>query len=163
MNRRNKLADILQETSRELAAANFSGGDDTGRVLAGPVRTMGLALNRIDQEARELHEALKAGEKVVELDPSLIDSSFIRDRLDGELTEDDDLVKSIEVNGQEVPILVRQHPDVEGRFQVAYGHRRLRAVRILGRKVRAVVRSMTDDQLVIAQGIENTARRISIY
>ncbi|TWG90053.1 ParB family chromosome partitioning protein [Mesorhizobium sp. J18] len=162
MSRRDKLTGIFADTSRELAAANFSEEGTSGRVLAGPVRTMGLALDRMDEEAQALQEALASGEKVVELDPLLIDGSFIRDRLDGEVTEDD-LVKSIEANGQEVPILVRPHPEVQGRYQVAYGHRRLRAAHLLKRKVKAVIRSMTDDQLVVAQGVENTARRNLSY
>lgn len=163
MSRRDKLAGIFTDTTRELAAANFAEKADGGRVLAGPVRTMGLALDRMDQEARELQEALNAGEKVVELNPDLVDASFVRDRLDGEVMEKDDFVKSIEANGQEVPILVRQHPDIKGRYQVAYGHRRLRAVRLLNRNVRAVIRPLTDDQLVVAQGIENTARKDISY
>ncbi|WP_095204928.1 plasmid partitioning protein RepB [Mesorhizobium carmichaelinearum] len=163
MSRRDKLTGIFADTSRELAAANILGQGDENRVLAGPVRTMGLALDRMDQEARELQEALKAGEKVVELDPGLIDSSFVRDRLDDELASTDDLVRSIEENGQEVPILVRQHPDIEGRYQVAYGHRRLRAVRLMKRKVRAVVRTLTNNELVVAQGIENSARKDLSY
>jgi len=124
---------------------------------------MGLALDRMDQETKALQEALASGEKVVELDPALIDGSFIRDRFDAESSEDNELIQSIEKNGQEVPILVRQHPDLEGRYQVAYGHRRLTAVRYLKKKVRAVVRPMTDDQLVVAQGVENTARRDLSY
>ena len=100
MSRRDKLTGIFGDTSRELAAANFSGEGTSGRILAGPVRTMGLALDRMDQEARELQEALLAGEQVVELDPALVDGSFVRDRLDGEVTEDDDLVKSIERTGR---------------------------------------------------------------
>ena len=163
MSRRDKLTGIFADTTRELAAANFSESPGETRVLAGPVRTMGLALDRLDQEARELKEALKSGEKIVELDPEQIDSSFIRDRFDGEMLPTDDLVKSIEENGQEVPILVRQHPEREGRYQVAYGHRRLRALRILKRKVRAVIRPMTDKELVVAQGIENTARKDLSY
>lgn len=162
MSRRDKLSGIFADTSRELAAANFSEGEGD-RVLAGPVRTMGLALDRMDQETKALQEALASGERVVELDPALIDGSFIRDRFDVEASEDDELIQSIETNGQEVPILVRQHPDLEGRYQVAYGHRRLRAVRYLKMKVRAVVRPMTDDQLVVAQGVENTARRDLSY
>ncbi|KQU81795.1 plasmid partitioning protein RepB [Mesorhizobium sp. Root102] len=163
MSRRDVLNGIFADTTRELAAANFSKETDGGRVLAGPVRTMGLALDRMDQEARELREALKSGERVVELDPELIDGSFVRDRLDGEVSATDDIVRSIEENGQEVPILVRQHPDLEGRYQVAYGHRRLRAVRLLRRKVRAVVRPLSDNELVVAQGIENTARKDLSY
>ncbi|TGR00977.1 plasmid partitioning protein RepB [Mesorhizobium sp. M4B.F.Ca.ET.190.01.1.1] len=163
MSRRDKLTGIFADTTRELAAANFSEPPSETRVLAGPVRTMGLALDRLDQESRELKEALKSGEKVVELDPEQIDSSFVRDRFDGEMLPTDDLVKSIEENGQEVPILVRQHPEREGRYQVAYGHRRLRALRILKRRAKAVVRQMTDKELVVAQGIENTARKDLSY
>lgn len=55
--------------------------------------------------------------------------------------------------------MVRPHPTEVGRYQVAYGHRRLRAAADLGRKVRAVVRAMTDEELVVAQGVENSARR----
>lgn len=163
MSRRDKLTGIFADTSRELAAANFPQRGEGGRVLAGPVRTMGLALDRMDQETKELQEALKSGEKVVEIDPELIDGSFVRDRLDDEITPTDDFVRSIEENGQEVPILVRQHPDVEGRYQVAYGHRRLRAVQLLKRKVRAVVKPLSDNELVVAQGIENTARKDLSY
>ncbi|WP_104493230.1 plasmid partitioning protein RepB [Paracoccus denitrificans] len=163
MSRRDKLTNIFADTSRELAAANSAETSEAGRVLAGPVRTMGLVLDRLDQEARELHEALASGEKVIELDPALIEGSFVRDRLDGDVGPDDDLVKSIETNGQEVPILVRKHPEREGRYQVAYGHRRLKAIRVLGQKVRAVVRPMTDEQLIVAQGIENTARKDLSY
>jgi len=65
--------------------------------------------------------------------------------------------------GQQVPILVRPHPTDEGRYQVAYGHRRLRAVAELGRQVKAVVRELSDEQLVIAQGQENNERRDLSY
>ncbi|MCX8280115.1 plasmid partitioning protein RepB [Phyllobacterium sp. 0TCS1.6C] len=166
MSRRDKLTGIFADTSRELAAANSLDAEeanDRSRVLAGPVRTMGLALDRLDQEARDLQAALQSGDTVVELDPELIEISFVRDRLDEAVTEDDPLVQSIAENGQEVPILVRQHPELNGRYQVAYGHRRLIAVRLLGRKVRAVVRPLTDAQLVVAQGIENTARKDLSY
>ncbi|TIR62570.1 MAG: plasmid partitioning protein RepB, partial [Mesorhizobium sp.] len=65
MSRRDMLNGIFADTTRELAAANFSKETDAGRVLAGPVKTMGLALDRMDQEARELQEALKSGERVI--------------------------------------------------------------------------------------------------
>jgi ParB family chromosome partitioning protein len=61
--------------------------------------------------------------------------------------------------GQLVPILVRPHPDAPGRYQIAYGHRRRDAAAELGRKVRAVVRTLTDAELVVAQGKENAERR----
>ena len=58
-----------------------------------------------------------------------------------------------------MPILARPHPKQPGRFQVAYGHRRLRAVEVLQLKVKAVVRELTDEEMVIAQGKENNDRR----
>ncbi|MGO8658348.1 ParB/RepB/Spo0J family partition protein, partial [Rhizobium ruizarguesonis] len=54
--------------------------------------------------------------------------------------------------------LVRPHPETKGRYQVAYGHRRLAAAREIGIRVRAVVRDLTDGQLVVSQGQENSAR-----
>lgn len=167
------LADILAITAQEAAQDSedeklaMANSDEKQRaeerILAGPVRTMGLALDRMESETKALHDALASGEKVVELDPDLIESSFIRDRLDFELSLDDDFVQSIETNGQEVPILVRQHPDKADRFQVAYGHRRLAAIKLLKRRVRAVVRPLTDAELVVAQGVENTARKDLSY
>ena len=55
-----------------------------------------------------------------------------------------------------VPGLTRRS---HGRYQVAYGHRRLKAATELGRPVRAVVRTLSDAELVIAQGKENNERR----
>ena len=57
-----------------------------------------------------------------------------------------------------VPILVRPHPERDGHYQIAYGHRRVAAARKLGIKVRAIVRNLSNEELVIAQGQENNAR-----
>jgi ParB family chromosome partitioning protein len=53
---------------------------------------------------------------------------------------------------------VRQKSSDPERYEVAFGHRRLRAARELGIRVRAVVRSLTDEELVVAQGQENSGR-----
>jgi ParB family chromosome partitioning protein len=161
MSRRDRLKGLFNDTAQELAAANF---DVSARGPAGPVRSMALTLGRMEEETRAMQEALLSGERIVELDPDLVDVSFIRDRL-GDVTLDleDELVQSIAENGQEVPILVRGHPTSEGRYQIAYGHRRLQAVKLLGRKVFAIVRKLDDVDVVIAQGIENSARRNLSY
>jgi ParB family transcriptional regulator, chromosome partitioning protein len=149
----------------KLAMANSRLGETAqdGRVLAGPVRTMGLSLNRLDEDRRVLQEALARGETIIDIDPALIDPSFVRDRLDNHGDSFAEFKRLIEERGQEVPILVRPHPDRPGRYQVAYGHRRLRALRELGRHVRAVVRALDDAQLVVAQGLENSARQDLTY
>lgn len=108
------------------------------------------------ERAEEIERQLAKGLAVVELDADEIDPSFVQDRMDGDI---DGLISSIEEQGQQVPILVRPHPDQNGRYQVAFGHRRLRAVKQLGFRAKAVVRELTDEQLVIAQGQENNERQ----
>jgi ParB family chromosome partitioning protein len=105
--------------------------------------------------AEEIERRLAEGQTVVELDPASIDPSFVQDRMPGDI---DGLLASLREQGQQVPILVRPHPDTSSRYQVAFGHRRLRAMAELGRPVRAVVRDLTDEQLVVAQGQENNER-----
>jgi ParB family transcriptional regulator, chromosome partitioning protein len=102
-------------------------------------------------------EQVKA-QSIVDLDPSLIEASFITDRLESSLENHKAFVELIRENGQQVPILVRPHPDKQGRYQIAYGRRRLRAIIELGRTIRAEIKPLTDKQLVIAQGQENSAR-----
>jgi ParB family chromosome partitioning protein len=109
-------------------------------------------------ELDDLKALVESGQTVVELDPNLIDESFIRDRMEDGTQSIADLAHQIESQGQLVPILVRPHPQQDGRYQAAYGHRRLKAVASLGRKIRAVVRKLTDVELIVAQGQENNAR-----
>lgn len=160
MTRRNILTSLLES---KLAAANSTERPSAGskdRVLAGPVKTMSLTLDRMAEESRTLQEALATGTAVVELDPDCVDVSFIRDRLwAADDPEFQTLKESLRSHGQEVPILVRPHPSRSGTYQAAYGHRRLKAAQDLGIKIKAVVRNLDDRQLIIAQGIENSARR----
>ncbi|MGA0534284.1 MULTISPECIES: plasmid partitioning protein RepB [Hansschlegelia] len=95
---------------------------------------------------------------VVDIAVDKIDPSFITDRLDDGPEGHSDLVALIREHGQQVPILVRTHPTEIGRYQIVYGRRRLRAAAELGRPVKAVVKPLTDEQLVVAQGQENSAR-----
>lgn len=106
-----------------------------------------------------------------ELDPGLIDDWGPKDRLDGftAVNSDDDgdgfetLKSSIKDGGQQVPILVRR-AGTEGRFEIIYGRRRLRACRELGLKVRANVQDLDDATALLAKGLENAARRnLSFY
>lgn len=139
------------------------------RATSAAVKAMGLSLGALSQEAEEgrrLREALAAGEQVVELDPALIERSPFADRLSEAASNDPDfeeLKRSIEEHGQQVPVLVRPHPEAakaaRGIYQIAYGHRRVHAARALGRPIRAVVRALDDTELVLAQGKENAERR----
>ena len=69
-----------------------------------------------------------------------------------------ELLEAIRERGQDSPVLLRPHPAAEGRYQVVFGHRRVRAAAQLGKSVRAVVKPLADIDHVIAQGQENSAR-----
>jgi len=96
---------------------------------------------------------------IQDLDPDLIEDTGHRDRL--AITAEDvaDLRASIAAYGQQVPILVRPHPRLSGRYQVVYGRRRLAAITGMGVSVKAMVRSMSDREAVLAQGQENSVRK----
>ncbi|KAA2212453.1 plasmid partitioning protein RepB [Teichococcus oryzae] len=155
-----KRKDTLRNLLGGGATTEPAPSSPTARVPSGAVRAMGLNLGHLRDEAESLRAQLEAGAAVVDLDPADIDSSFIQDRIaadnDVELQA---LVQSIQEAGQQVPVLVRPHPDIPGRYQMAYGHRRLIAVRRLGFKLKAVIRPLTDAELVVAQGKENIERR----
>ena len=127
----------------------------------GAIGSVSRSLEQLKQkaaEAQRVQDQLTAGETIIELDPALIDGAMITDRLAVADDAQEELRQSIANYGQQVPVLVRPHPAAAGRYQIAYGHRRLRAAADLGRSVRAVIRSMSDDELVIAQGLENSVR-----
>ena len=129
---------------------------------AAPVGALGQSLSEFkaqSERALAIERQLAEGQIVVDLDPTLIDPSFVEDRMATSREAHARLIEAIRDHGQQVPILVRPHPSERGRFQVAYGHRRLRAALELQRAVRAVVKALSDDELVIAQGQENNERQ----
>lgn len=162
MKRKEMLRSLLAPAPTGQAAQPATSPADR-RVPSGAVRAMGLDLDRLTSEARraeELERQAQNGQLVLDLDPALIDPSFAEDRIAP--TSDPDyrrLVESMAASGQQVPILVRHHPQNGGRYQVAYGHRRLAAAAELGIPVRALIKPLTDTELVIAQGKENAERR----
>ncbi|THF47744.1 plasmid partitioning protein RepB [Allorhizobium terrae] len=125
--------------------------------VGGITKTLGSITQKMER-AGDLERQLAEGKAVIEIDPALIDASFISDRMEMDSVELAALASQIAEHGQQVPILVRPHVTAKGRYQVAYGHRRLAAVKQLGIKVRAVVRELSDEQLVVSQGQENNAR-----
>jgi ParB family transcriptional regulator, chromosome partitioning protein len=132
-------------------------------VSGGAIGAVGASISKAQQEQVSIIDNLKqqlaAGETIVEIDTTNIEDSFVSDRMDISDEETSILSQQIKDQGQIVPILVRPHPSKQGFYQVAYGHRRVRATAMLGIKVRAIVRDLTDKELVIAQGQENNARQ----
>jgi len=129
------------------------------RVSSGSVRSLKETFSGVERENEELRARLASALTAIEIDPALIDPSPLADRFaEQEAGPFEALKTSIRERGQEIPVLVREHPTLPGRYQSAYGHRRVRAARELGLAVKAYVRPMSDEELVVAQGLENSAR-----
>lgn len=129
---------------------------------AGAVKAMSLGLDRLSSEAaqaRALREELASRETTQELDPALFSPSIVSDRIpsasDSRFQE---LKTAITENGQQIPIIARPHPTEEGRFQIAAGHRRWRVAQDLGVSLKAIIRKLSDQEMVILQGQENGPR-----
>ena len=140
---------------------------DKDRIRTGAISAMGTSLKELTEGARaaaRLQEQIEAGGAVIDIEPALLDGSLVTDRLPIEVDPSfDALVESIRSSGQQVPILVRPYPEDPRRYQIAYGHRRMRAATRLGIKVKAIVRALTDAELVVAQGKENLDRHDLSY
>lgn len=147
MARKNPFANLMDEKPADNGVA-------LDYTIKGASRSIISSIDELAERADRLLE----GETMVELDPDLVDASFIRDRLEEDPQEFADLLAAIRERGQDTPILVRPHPQKSGRYMAVFGHRRLEAARQLGRKVRAVVKSLDDQAHVVAQGQENSAR-----
>lgn len=152
MARKNPFANLLshEEPASDTRALDYA--------TKGATRSL---LSSIDEMAAQADKLLE-GETIVELDPATIDDSFARDRFD---LDDDDykeefqrVLEAVRERGQDSPVLVRPHPQQAGRYMLVFGHLRRRAAVELGRKVRAVIKQMTDRDHVIAQGQENNGR-----
>lgn len=148
MARKNPFENLLSETpaSSEVAPTEFPS--------RGASRSISSTLDDLADKADRLLE----GETIVELDPQLIDPSFLRDRIDENKDEFETLKRAIAEDGQNSPILVRPHPTNPGRYMVVFGARRRKVAEALGIKVRAVVKELSDRDHVVAQGQENAAR-----
>lgn len=161
MARKNLLSSV---TAPELTAVNSerpvpprpAASSLGGRGALGAVTRSIDGLAAKAEKAQELEARLAAGQTIIELNPDTVDPSFIRDRMAEDEAAHQALVAAVAEQGQISPILVRPHPAEAGRYQVAFGHRRLAAAHALNRPVRAIVRAivraMSDRELVVAQG-----------
>jgi ParB family chromosome partitioning protein len=150
MARKNLLTSIIAEA--EPSKADHEARSDYAR--RGASRSMLISIDEMAENAKKMI----AGETIVELAADVIDGSFVSDRIED--TDEDYLVlrDAIKQNGQSTPILVRPHPQRDGRYMIVFGHRRARVARELGVPVRAVVKNLEDIAHIVAQGQENTAR-----
>lgn len=133
----------------------------TASVQSAALGAISQSLEAAGEKARradELEQMLAKGRSVVEIDPVHVDPAPIPDRMPVDEASRAAFIATIREQGQQTPIMVRPKPGEPGRYQVAFGHRRLDAARALGRPVFAIVRQMSDEELALAQGQENSAR-----
>ena len=147
------------QTNVEEKRSRFATMMSEGRA---PVGAMGAALEDMkgqsEAEIAALKAQIEAGHSIVEIDTDKIDRSFVSDRMDESEEALGSLKEQIKIQGQIVPVLVRPHPESKERYQIAFGHRRVAAAAALGIKVKAVIKDLNDEDLVIAQGQENNER-----
>lgn len=150
MARKNLLKSVLgddgEQQSSKPSRSNYG--------LKGASNQMKASLDTLAENAKKIIE----GKTIIEVNPDLIDISFIKDRLSGDDDEFQKLKRSIEQSIQESPVLLRPHPDDADRYMIVFGHRRVRVARELNRPVRAVIKELSNLEHVISQGQENTAR-----
>lgn len=149
----------LVSSFSELANSKPADPVQVPRVSAGIIGATQRTLTEIREERDRLAEQVALG-GFLEIAPELVDPSPFPDRLpDDDQTEFERFRVSMEEDGQKVPVQVRRHPSLEGRYQLVYGHRRLRAARELNRPLKAFVVEASDHDLLLAQGLENSARQ----
>lgn len=157
-----KGRDILKSLT-ESKIPNQPQAGSLARRSSGTVRALESELGQIAEDAatgKVLQETIEREGQLLELDPSIIDASSISDRIPTEVDPEYESLKlAIQTIGQQVPILVRVHPTKKNRYQAAYGHRRLKVTLELGLRVKAIVRKLTDHEMILAQGQENGPRQ----
>ncbi|MGO7042163.1 plasmid partitioning protein RepB [Rhizobium acaciae] len=125
-----------------------------GYGMTGAAKTVVRSIEDMAENTKKLME----GEVIVDLDPQLIDVSFVSDRLSDDGEEFQELLEAIKASGQTTPILVRPSSTDAKRYMVVFGHRRLRVAREVGVPVKAIVKQLDDTTSAIVQGQENAAR-----
>src|SRR5215472_6998697 len=85
----------------------------------------------------------------LELAPEVIEASPFQARMHFSEAELQELAESLDQQGMLSRIRVRPHPEREGRYQLVYGERRLRAARLLGwPTVPCEAAEYTDEELI---------------
>jgi len=153
---------IVNNSSNSSNVIKSQSDNDLSGQKAGSIKALSDRLDFISKEAEDaviLKKMLKEGNQIVDIDPSKIKPSSVKDRLSSfEGQEFESLKESIKINGQQIPILVRACKENDNFYQAAFGHRRIQAAKELGINVKAIVRDLSDEDLVIAQGQENSSR-----
>lgn len=159
------FAAVLGQLDNETEDASASEAISSPRSSSPHLRKVAAGVREFQERSVLAEKLLKDGEQIIELDPDDILPSTIHDRFEGAYddTAISEITESMRERGQIVPGLVRPAPNKPGAFQIVYGRRRVAAAKRLGRKFKAAVRELTDEQAVVFQGEENSARQDLSY
>ena len=127
--------------------------DPPARVDAARPRYKKGAIGAVSRSIEDLKRR-----SIIEVAARVIDSGGLQDRLDDD-ADLSALIASIQEYGQQVPVLLRPNPNDPERYQVVYGRRRVAALKALNEPIKALIRDLDDQALVLAQGQENAARK----
>lgn len=155
---------ILKRMAEEASARVEIPDDATSEPTIASRRHSSPVISNVGRALSHLSE-----DSILSLDPSKIYHSPYQDRFksDNDAESELEVLKlSIATEGQKIPVLVRPHPSKPEQYQLAYGHRRLAAVKEIMAasdrpelvKIKAYVRELTDRQLIEEQAIENGLR-----
>ncbi len=81
----------------------------SGYAMRGASKSMKVSIDSLAENSKRLLE----GETIVEIDPQLIDVSFVSDRLSDDDVAFDELKASIAAGRQDTPVLLRPHPEAD--------------------------------------------------
>lgn len=99
-------------------------------------------------------------EIIKEIDPLECINWKYADRQNFEMGDLHELASNISENGQVQPIVVRE---ANGKYEVIAGERRWRACSLINKKVKAVIKNLTDEDAFILQAAENIKQELSHY
>jgi len=99
-------------------------------------------------------------EVIKEIDPLECINWKYADRQNFEMGDLHELALNISDNGQVQPIVVRE---VNGKYEVIAGERRWRACSLINKKVKAIIKNITDEDAFILQAAENIKQELSHY
>lgn len=121
----------------------------------------GTKISKLSQIQKQGATASLPGERIEEIDPTLIDClKQLRSEDNPGFTVESltELASDLERDGQHEPAVIRKNPKHAGRYLMVAGERRWRACKLKGLKLKAVVRDMTEDQARRTQRAENIQR-----
>ena len=125
------------------------------------VRTVAAGTQTAYEELKEKYDsAVSDGRMVILIKPELIDETSFRDRDESGFGDEAfaRLQSDIAKNGQIAPVAVRAATENKDRYEVIFGHRRVRACRSLGKDVRAIVLNADDHAVLHRMLVENALR-----